>query len=216
MYIFGESCSSCYTEHKKIIFAIFGFFCDFIRILQVAAKSTQRVRNLFACKPLDSCPPSQIYPQIAQNTLEDSGASQCGPRAKGRRGRPKSGEAGGGDGRGSAWAGSRVRLGPVCVLVSHPEISNFRMWIERIIKQEFSHNFKNFLNIYFVYRKSSIGKKSLFDFLNKNKLVRCECCIHADASWCFLSVKGSKSAIRSCPNPSENFPDFSEIYSHFP
>jgi hypothetical protein len=31
----------------------------------------------------------------------------------------------------------------------------------------FSHNFKNFLNIYFVYRKSSIGKKSLFDFLNK-------------------------------------------------
>jgi hypothetical protein len=40
----------------------------------------------------------------------------------------------------------------------------------------------------------------LIDFLNKNKLVRC----------------GFKSAIRRWPNPSENFSDFSVIYSHFP
>jgi hypothetical protein len=100
--------------------------------------------------------------------------------------------------------------------VSHPEISQFQDVNKKIIKQEFSHNFKNFLNIYFVYRKSSIGKKSLFDFLNKTKLVRCECCIQTDAFWCFLSEKGFKSAIRCCPNPSKNFPDFSGIYSHFP
>jgi hypothetical protein len=42
------------------------------------------------------------------------------------------------------------------------------------------------------------------------------CCIHADASWWFLSAKGFKNAFRSCPKPSENFPDFSGIYSHFP
>jgi hypothetical protein len=30
-----ESCSSSYTEHKKIGFAIFGFLDDFIGILQV-------------------------------------------------------------------------------------------------------------------------------------------------------------------------------------
>jgi hypothetical protein len=53
----------------------------------------------------------------------------------------------------------------------------------------------------------------LFDFLNQIK--GCECCIHADASWCFLSAKSFKKAFRSCPNPSENFPDFSGIYSHF-
>jgi hypothetical protein len=32
----GESCSSSQTEHKKIGFAIFGFFCDFIPILEGA------------------------------------------------------------------------------------------------------------------------------------------------------------------------------------
>jgi hypothetical protein len=34
------------------------------------------------------------------------------------------------------------------------------------------------------------------------------CCIHADASWCFLSAKAFQNAFRCCPNPSENFPDF--------
>jgi hypothetical protein len=54
----------------------------------------------------------------------------------------------------------------------------------------------------------------LFDSLNQIK--SCECCIHADASWCFLSAKGFKNAFRCCPNPSENVSDFSGIYSHFP
>jgi hypothetical protein len=30
-----------------------------------------------------------------------------------------------------------------------------------------------------------------------------------------MSVKGFKNAFRSCPNSSDNFPDFSRIYSHF-
>jgi hypothetical protein len=54
----------------------------------------------------------------------------------------------------------------------------------------------------------------LFDFLNQIK--SCERCIPADASWCFLSAKGLNNAFRCCPNSSENFPDFSGIYSHFP
>jgi hypothetical protein len=51
----------------------------------------------------------------------------------------------------------------------------------------------------------------LFDFLNQIK--SCECCIHANASWCFLSAKGFKNVFRCCPNPFENFPDFLGIYS---
>jgi hypothetical protein len=48
--------------------------------------------------------------------------------------------------------------------LSHLKFPNFRMWIERIIKQWFSHNFNKFLNIYFVYRKSSIGKRHCLIF----------------------------------------------------
>jgi hypothetical protein len=43
----------------------------------------------------------------------------------------------------------------------------------------------------------------------------CECCIHTDAFWCFLSAKGFKNAFRCYPNSNENFPDFSGIYSFF-
>jgi hypothetical protein len=43
-----ESCSSSYTEHNKIGFEIFGFFCDLLWILQVAAETLKGVRNVFA------------------------------------------------------------------------------------------------------------------------------------------------------------------------
>jgi hypothetical protein len=46
-----ESCSFGYTEQKKIVFAIFRFFYDFIGILQGAAKNTQRGKKLFASRP---------------------------------------------------------------------------------------------------------------------------------------------------------------------
>jgi hypothetical protein len=51
--MFGGSCSSSYTEHNKIWFAIFGFFYDFISILQVAAKTHQRGKNLLVLRPLE-------------------------------------------------------------------------------------------------------------------------------------------------------------------
>jgi hypothetical protein len=55
----------------------------------------------------------------------------------------------------------------------------------------------------------------LFDFLNQIK--SCELCIHADASWCFLSAKGFKNAFRSYSKTSENFPAFFwNLFSLFP
>jgi hypothetical protein len=54
--------------------------------------------------------------------------------------------------------------------LSHPEISHFKMWIERIIKWQFSHNFKNFPTFIFLYRKYSIGKILWLIFQIKTKL----------------------------------------------
>jgi hypothetical protein len=51
IYIFGESCSSCYTEHNKIGFAIFGFFWDLLWILQGSAKIQKGVRNFLQTDP---------------------------------------------------------------------------------------------------------------------------------------------------------------------
>jgi hypothetical protein len=48
-----ESCSYSYTEHHKIGFAIFGFFCDFTRILQGAAETHKRGKIHFANRPLE-------------------------------------------------------------------------------------------------------------------------------------------------------------------
>jgi hypothetical protein len=66
--------------------------------------------------------------------------------------------------------------------------------------------------MYFLYRKYSIGKILCLIFRIKTKLRvlhSCRC-----IQW-FLSAKGFKNAFRSCPNSSEDFPDFSGIYSHF-
>jgi hypothetical protein len=41
-----ESCSFGYTEHNKIVFAIVGFFYDFIRFLELLVKRGQRFKNL--------------------------------------------------------------------------------------------------------------------------------------------------------------------------
>jgi hypothetical protein len=51
IYMFGESCSSCYTEHNKIEFAFFGFFYDFIWNLQDPAEIHKRVRIFFYHTP---------------------------------------------------------------------------------------------------------------------------------------------------------------------
>jgi hypothetical protein len=46
-----ESCSSSYTEHNKIGFAIFGFFYDFILNLQDTVKTLKRWRIIFHADP---------------------------------------------------------------------------------------------------------------------------------------------------------------------
>jgi hypothetical protein len=122
IYMLRESCISCHTEHNKIEFAIFGFLCDFIWILQVAAKNTQRGKNHFAHRPSKRLKSSQICPRFAQNSLEVSVALQCSPRGKVRRGSPDSSEAGCRAGRGSVWEGSRGYRGPVWVLTRGKEV----------------------------------------------------------------------------------------------
>jgi hypothetical protein len=46
-----ESCSSCYTEHNKIEFAIVRFFCDFIWFFKVTAKTHKRGRIILHKDP---------------------------------------------------------------------------------------------------------------------------------------------------------------------
>jgi hypothetical protein len=51
IYMLRESCSSGHTEHKKIGFAIFGFFYDFISNLQATRSKSESWKNLLALKP---------------------------------------------------------------------------------------------------------------------------------------------------------------------
>jgi hypothetical protein len=94
-YFSSENCSSkVYTTLDKVVVLVtlstaklglqfFGFFVILYEFYKVQLKYKKGVRNLFATRPLNSFPPSQIYPRIAQNTLEVSGALQCGPRPMG-------------------------------------------------------------------------------------------------------------------------------------
>jgi hypothetical protein len=97
-----------------------------IWILQVAAKTQQRVKKHFARRPLESFKPSQICPWLA--TLEVSGASQCGPWGLGWRGSPDSGDLAGGLGRGSSWGGSRSFGEPTWVLTHGGEATGGWVW----------------------------------------------------------------------------------------
>jgi hypothetical protein len=63
-----EIYSSCYTEHNKTRFTIFGFLCDFIRFFKVAAKHTKGVRFISRTDPWkvlsvrSYVPGSQLHP----------------------------------------------------------------------------------------------------------------------------------------------------------
>jgi hypothetical protein len=69
-----KNCRTSHTENNKIGFAFFGFFYDFIWILQVAAKTHQRGKILFTKKPLES-----FKRFFLPNSLELLGALQCSP-----------------------------------------------------------------------------------------------------------------------------------------
>jgi hypothetical protein len=58
--------------------------------------------------------------------------------------------------------------------LSHHEISNFRLWIERTIKQPFSQNLKIFQHLFY-YRKYSIEKIIVWFFESNKKL----CMLHS-------------------------------------
>jgi hypothetical protein len=51
IYILCKNCSSSYTKHNKIGFAIFGFFYDFILNLQTTGSKGENWKNLLAHKP---------------------------------------------------------------------------------------------------------------------------------------------------------------------
>jgi hypothetical protein len=83
IYMLCKSCRSSHTDHSEIGFAIFGFFFDFIRILQGAAETHQRVKKHFANWTMERSKASQPYPWFASRPLEVPGTLQCGPWTKG-------------------------------------------------------------------------------------------------------------------------------------
>jgi hypothetical protein len=117
IYKLCKSCRPSRKEYNKICVAIFWFFCEFLRISQVAGKTHKRFKNLFVRRPLESFGCSQLCPWFAQNSSQRSQALQSGPRAWGtarpvkfRRPRQRAR-------LGSGWGGARGCTGPVWELV---------------------------------------------------------------------------------------------------
>jgi hypothetical protein len=78
-----ESCSSSYTKHNKIEFAIFGFLSDFLRFFKVAAKTHKRCEIHFANRPLESFGCSQSCPWFTIRPPGKNSEQQCSPGAWG-------------------------------------------------------------------------------------------------------------------------------------
>jgi hypothetical protein len=113
--MFGESYSSCYTEHNKIGFAIFGVFYDFKSILQVSAITHKCLKTLFATRTLERLKPHNHTLSLRKTPQKEFKPRNAALGPWGRRGWPKSGDLAGGLGRGRRREGSRGREGPACV-----------------------------------------------------------------------------------------------------
>jgi hypothetical protein len=72
IYKLCKSCSSRHIEHKKIGFAIFGFFYDLIQILQVTRAKGEKLKNLLLRWPMELL-------NLHTNTL---GSCKTDPRGK--------------------------------------------------------------------------------------------------------------------------------------
>jgi hypothetical protein len=94
--MFRESCSSSYTEHNKIGFAIFGFFYDFIGILQVTGPKETIYKNLLADRTSDLLKLHNHALGFNTPALGKSLPSQPHPPAA-RQARRRRGRAGGGN-----------------------------------------------------------------------------------------------------------------------
>jgi hypothetical protein len=75
----NKSCRIFHSESTKIGFAFLGFFYDFLRNLQIAAKHIYYLRLDFTGRPLELFPLLQLRPWFMKNTMERSRPLQCRP-----------------------------------------------------------------------------------------------------------------------------------------
>jgi hypothetical protein len=93
IYILCKRCRSSDTEHGKIGFAIFGFFCDFIRILQGAAETHKGGKILITFRPLEDLKAHNHTPGLRQGPWKFLGPCNAVLKPGRRRNPPDSGEA---------------------------------------------------------------------------------------------------------------------------
>jgi hypothetical protein len=111
---FNKSCSALHQKYKKIDFAFFLFFYDFLEILQESAIWLNYWRCTFTPGSLQRTKASRPCPWFTEKPSERFGSLQCGPWPWGRCGSAKSGEAGGASGRVGAQGGGHSHLGLTC------------------------------------------------------------------------------------------------------
>jgi hypothetical protein len=100
IYVLCRNCSSSYTEHNKIGFAVFGFFYELILNLQVIGSNNKNWKNLLALRPLrllklhnqtlafntqtlGDKSPSQLYPPAVEQARRRRGRAGGGKQARG-------------------------------------------------------------------------------------------------------------------------------------
>jgi hypothetical protein len=88
IYMLWKSCSSGYTEHNKLGFPIFGFFCDFIQFFQVAGKTHKRGRYVLRVAPWKTSKDHRQGPSLHQTPWNYLGLCNVVQGGKGRRSRP--------------------------------------------------------------------------------------------------------------------------------
>jgi hypothetical protein len=99
----NKSCGIIRCESNKIGLTFFWCFCDFLRKLQVSAKSQVLFKNHFARRSLETSGSYEHSLAFAVGPLKLNGASQCDPWAAGRRGSGRNPATGGAGVRGRRW-----------------------------------------------------------------------------------------------------------------
>jgi hypothetical protein len=85
----NKSCSILHSKSKKVSFAIFWFFYDFLHILQVSANLQHYRRCTLAPRPSERSKTLQLGPRFVDNPLERNWTSQLGPWPRGTAGSPE-------------------------------------------------------------------------------------------------------------------------------
>jgi hypothetical protein len=116
IYKLFKRCRFCHQEYNKIGFTIFGFFCDFICIVQDTAKTHKRDRNFLRVGPRKDLKVHRNTLGLHKTPQQESRPRNVALGPWGRGGRPKSGDLAGVPGRGRVWEGYVVSQGSVWVL----------------------------------------------------------------------------------------------------